>query len=307
VLIDKPSWRDARRLLHFRGIELTHARALARGHKETHMSPDMQQQDHISKRRVVYSVAGAEAATVRRDHEYRVVDAGALTMDVYYPPDSTSRARPAVLFVTGFPDSGAERMLGCKLKEMGSYTSWAELTTTSGLVAITYTKAEPAADAHEVLNYVRRNATTLGIDENRIGLWACSGSVLTALSLLMQGGCDYLKCAVLCYGYMLDFTGLTSVADAATQFGFVNPCAGKSVADLPRDLPLFIARAGQDRMPGLNGALDDFVLEALTCNLPVTLVNHSDAPHAFDLFHDSELSREIIRRILQFMQFHLTA
>ena len=30
------------------------------------MSPDMQQQDHISKRRVVYSVAGAEAATVRR-------------------------------------------------------------------------------------------------------------------------------------------------------------------------------------------------------------------------------------------------
>jgi len=94
----------------------------------------MQQQDHISKRRVVYSVAGAGAATVRRDHEYRVVDAGTLTMDVYYPADSTSRARPAVLFVTGFPDSGAERMLGCKLKEMGSYTSWAELTTTSGLV-----------------------------------------------------------------------------------------------------------------------------------------------------------------------------
>jgi len=58
-------------------------------------------------------------------------------MDVYYPPDSTSGARrPAVLFVTGFPDAGAERMVGCKLKEMGSYTSWAELTTTSGLVAI---------------------------------------------------------------------------------------------------------------------------------------------------------------------------
>lgn len=29
------------------------------------MSPDMQQQDHISKRRSVYSVAGAEAATER--------------------------------------------------------------------------------------------------------------------------------------------------------------------------------------------------------------------------------------------------
>ena len=271
------------------------------------MSPDTQQQDHISKRRVVYSVAGAGAATVRRDHEYRVVDGGSLTMDVYYPPDSTSEApRPAVLFVTGFPDSGAERMMGCKLKEMGSYISWAQLTTTSGLVAITYTNAEPASDAHEVLNYVRQNAAALGIDENRIGLWACSGNVPTALSLLMRGGRDDLKCAVLCYGYMLDFTGSTSVADAAKQFGFVNPCAGKSVADLPRGLPLFIARAGQDRMPGLNDALDDFVNKALTSNLPVTLVNHSGGPHAFDLFHDSEVSREIIRRILQFMQFHLT-
>ena len=60
-------------------------------------------------------------------------------------------------------------------------------------------------------------------------------------------------------------------------------------------------------MPGLNEALDDFVLKALASNLPVTLVNHPDGPHAFDLLHDSETSREIIKRILQFMQFHLTA
>jgi len=45
----------------------------------------------------------------------------------------------------------------------------------------------------------------------------------------------------------------------------------------------------------------------LTSNLPVTLVNDPDGPHAFDLLHDSETSREIIKRILQFMQFHLTA
>jgi acetyl esterase/lipase len=270
------------------------------------MSPDIEQ-DHISKRRAVYSVAGAAAATVRRDLEYRVVNGGALTMDVYYPPGSTGRALPAVLFVTGFADAGAERMLGCKLKEMGSYISWAELATTSGLVAVTYTNAEPAADAREVLDYVRQNATALGIDGNRIGLWACSGSVPTALSLLVQGGDDYLKCAVLCYGYMLDANGSTRVADAAKQFGFVNPGAGKSVADLPPDLPLFVARAGQDRMPGLNEALDDFVHTALTCNLPLTLINHAGGPHAFDLFDDSEISREIIRRILRFMRFHLAA
>lgn len=271
------------------------------------MSADTRPEDHISKRRIVYSVAAARPATVRRDHEYRVVNAASLTMDVYYPPDPIGAARPpVVLFVTGFPDAGAERMLGCRLKDMGSYISWAELMTTCGLAAITYTNAEPAADAEAALDYCRENAARLGIDENRIGLWACSGNVPTALSLLMQRERTYLKCAALCYGYTLDLNGSTRVADAARQFGFVNPGVGKSVADVRGDLPLFIARAGQDRMPGLNEALDGFVFESLRGNVPVALVNHSDGPHAFDLFHDSEISREIIRRTLQFLQFHLT-
>jgi acetyl esterase/lipase len=123
----------------------------------------------------------------------------------------------------------------------------------------------------------------------------------------MQEDRDYLKCAVLCYGLMLDLDGATSVADAAKQWGFVNPCAGRSVADLPQDLPLFIARSGQDEMPHLNGTMDRFLSKALTCNLPITFVNHPAAPHAFDLMHDSETSREIIRQILAFMRFHLLA
>jgi acetyl esterase/lipase len=121
----------------------------------------------------------------------------------------------------------------------------------------------------------------------------------------MQEGYDYLKCAVFCYGYMLDLNGSTIVADAATQMRFVNPCAGKSVEDLRRYIPLFVARAGQDQMPGLNEALDRFIVKALACNLPVTFVNHATAPHAFDLLQDSADSREIIRRILAFLQFHL--
>ncbi len=52
-------------------------------------------------------------------------------------------------------------------------------------------------------------------------------------------------------------------------------------------------------------ALDGFLARALACNLPVTFVNHSTAPHAFDLFDDSEMSREIIGRILAFLRFHL--
>lgn len=262
--------------------------------------------DHISKKRVLYSIPGMDGVKVRRDVEYRATAAGRLTMDIYYPPDSKSGVlAPAVVIVAGYPDSGFEAKVGCKFKEMGSSISWGQLMAASGLVAITYTNREPSADIHALLEYVRQNAAPLGIDETRIGLWAGSGNVPLALSVLMHEEREYLKCAVLCYGIMLDMEGDTHVAEAAKMWGFANPCTGKTVADLPEDTPLFILRAGRDEMPHLNESIDRFVAKALACNLPVTLMNHPEAPHAFDLFHDSETTREIVRRILGFMRFHL--
>jgi len=136
-------------------------------------------------------------------------------------------------------------------------------------------------------------------------VWACSGNVPNALLVLMEQGRNYLKCAVLCYGIMLDIDGSTDVAESAGRWGFVNSSAGKSVNDLPKHLPLFIVRAGQDEMPHLNETIDRFLAKALICNLPVTFANHASGPHAFDVMHDSETSREIIRQILAFMRFHL--
>lgn len=262
--------------------------------------------DHISKKMVVYGIPGMDGVEVRRDVEYGATRKGALTMDIYYPPGSKSGARtPAVVVVAGYPDSGFEANVGCKFKEMGSSISWGQLMAASGMVAITYTNREPATDIHALLEYVRQNADALGIDETRIGLWASSGNVPLALSVLMREDQEYLKCAVLCYGIMLDMEGDHHVAEAAKMWGFANPCAGKSIADLPKDTPLFIVRAGRDEMPHLNETIDRFVAAALAFNLPVTLTNHPEAPHAFDLLHDSETSREIIRRVLAFMRFHL--
>jgi acetyl esterase/lipase len=263
-------------------------------------------QDHIAKKRVVYEMPGVDAVTKRPDVDFGSRDGDAITMDVYYPPDFKAGARlPAVIVVAGFPDLGFQRVVGCKFKEMGSSVSWARLIAASGMVAITYSNREPAADVHTLVQYVRKNGASLGVDESRIGLWASSGNVPLALSLLMQDSATPLKCAILCYGYMLDHEGSTGVADAAKNFGFANPCAGKSVEDLRRDIPLFLARAGNDQMPHLNETLDRFVVEAFGRDLPLTLVNYASAPHAFDLFQDTETSREIVRQILAFLRFHL--
>ena len=51
--------------------------------------------------------------------------------------------------------------------------------------------------------------------------------------------------------------------------------------------------------------MDRFAAKALAANLPLTLVNHPNGPHAFDLFDESDTSREIVRRVLRFLSFEL--
>jgi len=266
---------------------------------DSHRSP-------MTERQVLYTMTGMDAVRVQRDVPYRTAAAGPLTIDLYYPPDGRAEApAPAVLFVTGFSDAGAERMLGSKFKDMGSFVSWARLAAASGLVGITYANHEPS-DAQAALEHVRAHAGALGIDRNRMGIWACSGHGPTALSVLVEHG-RTLACAALLYPYTLDLDGTTGVADAAAQFRFATPAAGKTAADLPRDVPLLLVRAGRDEMPGLNRAFDRFVTAALDVNLPVTVVNHANGPHAFDLVDDSRRGHETIRQVLAFLQLQLSA
>ena len=268
-------------------------------------------QDHISQKRAVYRIAGMERAIVRKDVVYRTTDAGPLTMDLYYPADAAADARrPAVVLVAGYNDVGYEKMLGVKFKEMGMSISWGQLIAASGLVAIAYTNREPAEDLDALLHHVRDNAAALGIDGDRIGVWGCSGNVPLALSALMQDstpGRHALRCGALLYGYMLDLDGATGVAEAADAFRFTNPNAGKSLDDLREDLPLFIVRAGQEQFPHLNDSIDRFFAKALTLNRPIALVNHAEGPHSFDLLHDSETSRWIVRQVLDFLTAQLTS
>ena len=269
--------------------------------KQEEMAPT-----ELAKLTVPYSIPGVEAVTVRRDVPYRETESGSLGFDVYYPPGAVAGdRRPAVLIVYGYSDAGVPNVFGRSFKEMGQTISWARLIAASGLTAIVYSNREPVDDVQSVLRHVRDHAASLGIDETRLGLWAASGNVPLALWLVMQREWPEFRCAVFCCGFMLDLHGATAVADIQKTYRFVNPCAGKSVDDVRDDLPLLIVRAGRDQFAGINDSIDGFISAALQRNLPIRLVNHADAPHAFDLFHDGDATRELIREILRFMQFHL--
>ena len=207
-------------------------------------------QDHISQKRAVYRIAGMERAIVRKDVVYRTTDAGPLTHgSLLSGRRLAAGARlPAVVLVAGYNDVGYEKMLGVKFKEMAMSISWGQLIAASGLVAIAYTNREPAADLDALLQHVRENAAALGIDERphrRVGLLGQRAARAVARS--MKHGRDVRsRCGALLYGYMLDLDGATGVAEAAAMFRFTNPNAGKSLDDLPQDVPLFIVA----RRPG---------------------------------------------------------
>jgi hypothetical protein len=261
----------------------------------------------IALKRLVYQVDGMADVAVIRDVAYRVTDAGPQTMDVYRPREVEAETNaPVVIIVTGYQDVGVPRPLGCAFKDMEMVISLAQLIAAAGIAAVAYTTREPAADIRHVVEFLARNTAALRADTTRVGLWAASGNVPVALALLMERERQRLSAAVLSNGFTLDVGG-SAVADASRTYRFVNAAAGKSVADLPADVPLFIARSGRDEFPGLNTMLDRFVAAALARNLPITFVNHATAPHGFELNDDSDTSRHIIGQMLEFLTFHLRA
>ena len=261
----------------------------------------------IFTHRVCLQLDGMDAMTVRRDVAYGPPESR-LRMDVYYPADETDDSRwPAVIIVAGYPGTMEPRPTTLTYKEIGWTVSMCQLIALSGMVAIAYTNRDPVADLQAVFEHIHECAPSLQIDPARVGVIAVSGNVPTALTTIMHDASRTPACAVFGCGCLLDLDGATDVANAARQFGFANPGVGRTFADLRRDVPLLITRAGRDQFPAMNASIDSFIRHGLIENLPITFVNHAEGPHAFDLFDDSRTSRDIIRQTLRFLRQHLTA
>jgi hypothetical protein len=256
----------------------------------------------ITLKRIVRRLEGMEHVAVTRDVAYHED----LKLDVYHPRRSADQSAPAVVIVAGYPDVGVPLTLGCNLREMEFVVSLAQMIAASGIAAISYSTSAPGRDASRVIEFLARGGAGLHIDPDRLGIWAASGNVPVALALLTERHRG-LRAAVLSNGYTFDAGGSTAVEVAAATYRFVNATAGKSVRDLPNDVPMFVVRCGRDENAGLNDALDRFVSDAVRDNLPVTFVNHATAPHAFEVNVDTALSHHILDAMVDFMRFHLAA
>lgn len=227
---------------------------------------------------VVYRLPNMDQVSVQRDITFKSVGDLQLKMDVYYPADFKKDERlPVVVFVDGVgntPDLP-------KFKDWGEYRDWGKLVAASGLAAINYdSRGEAAvADTSSLLEYVKRNAAKLNLNEAKILIWACSANGRVGMKIAMEDR-PYIRAAVFYY----------PASDAPP---------------LLRELPLFVARAGLDN-PNLNQGIDRFTQAAVAQGLAVSFVNYPEGHHGFDLLDNTEESREIIKRTIDFIKFHLT-
>ena len=249
----------------------------------------------IATRKVLLELPGM-AAIASRTAAFAGSDGQPLPLEIYHPAGANSVA-PAVVIVEGYPDPGFAKFLGCRFMEMEWSVSLARLIAASGLVAVTYANREPAADLDALLDHLAARGPELGVDAGRLGVWATSGHGPLALSRLNR-----VTCGVLSNAYLCDIAPATHVADAAATFRFAAPAPAAFTASKP----LFLIRSGKDEMPDLNESLDQFVAQALALNAPITVANHPDAPHSFDLFHDSEWTRHLLRQALAFLTVTLS-
>jgi acetyl esterase/lipase len=257
-------------------------------------------------KRIVYSVPEMTRVKVAKNQIYKRASSEELKMDVYSLPGK--QRRPAVVFIHG---GRIPRNLLTTPKDWGAYVSLGQLVAASGFVGVTFNHrfyaweslADSQSDVMDLIAYVRDNAESLGVDKDRIILWALSAGGIF-LSQPLQQSPPYIR-SIVAYYSELDLQNQRKAAPASVtdetlrEFSPVHHLGNKE-KNVP---PIFIARAGLDDKE-LNDGIDRFVQLALSRNLTVEVVNHATGHHAFDIEDNNERSREIIKRTIEFIKAH---
>lgn len=221
---------------------------------------------------LVYRAPGTDAVTVRRD----IALPGAPKLDLYTPAQPRAGKLPVVVFANGVGD-----LPGNKLKDWRIYQDWARLVAARGYAAILHETdaSRPADDIANLLDRLRTGGASLGIDPDRIVVWACSANVTHALPVLMERAPRGVRAAVIYYG-------------------------GATLKQLRKDLPILWVLAGQDSQHFVRGqrALWARGIEEAA---PWTMVHAPTLPHAFDAIDASDESRRTIAATLAFFDAHL--
>jgi tetratricopeptide (TPR) repeat protein len=228
----------------------------------------------VTRHGIVYQVPGMAAVKVRRN----IALAGAPKLDLYTPARARRGKLPVVVFINGVGDRPDSR-----LKDWQIYQDWARLVATRGYAAVVHetdgTRAQ--ADIAKLLERLHAEGGALGLDTERIAIWACSANVSQALPVVMDSAPAGVRAAVFYYGN-----------GAAKQ--------------LRKDLRVLWVIAGADDRNLIAGQRALWT-RAIAEGLPWTMVHAPTLPHAFDAVDAGAESRRVVGETLAFFDAQLGA
>lgn len=207
-----------------------------------------------------------------------------LLVDIYYPPGHNFEDKlPIVVLSHGFP--GTEYAD----KDMSSHIDWAKLIASSGMIAVSAQPGDdPIKNSYRVFEFLTANADYLGVDLARIGFWSVSSQgqpVFAALQDKNHPNREGFNASVFLY---------SDTADA-------DPAAW------PQNLALFVVWAGADQNAGPQDIVnvETMVSQARANNIPTEYMVLEGAPHAFDVYLNTQASKDTVQRVLDFFKNRL--
>jgi dienelactone hydrolase len=216
-----------------------------------------------AQERLFYPVPPPSSFEVLKDQPY-----GELRMDVFRPRPATGPLPTLIIFNTV---AGAERA-------QPFFKAWAEIAASKGMLAIMPDLRPGSAeqDFDALLAHLTANAAAIGVDRERIAVYAGSGNVSRSLPLVLNPRRTAVKAAVMYYG-------------------------AASVKTFRPDLPILFVRAGLDRPP-VTRAMTELVTLAQNQNAPVTILNYAGGHHAFEGIDDEDATRDVIDSTIDFVK-----
>src|SRR5687767_2148982 len=148
---------------------------------------------------VVYDVPETQRVTVKSGVTYFKDAASDLQIDIYSPPGAKASDKlPAVIFLNAIGDRPDD-----KIKSWAIYNSWPRLVAAHGMIGISMdadgTRIQDSLKA--LFAFLASDGAKLGIDANRLGVYAASANVTqSSIYLMGDGASKGIKAAALYYG-----------------------------------------------------------------------------------------------------------
>ncbi|HJU89850.1 MAG TPA: alpha/beta hydrolase [Gemmatimonadaceae bacterium] len=252
-----------------------------------------------TSRPLVLRVPGADRVQAQPDLAYRTVNDSALRMDLYLPRLTSPGRPPVVVLNSGASDA----------RKWQGFVDLARIASLNGIAAVNFAKRyergrllEGADDLRALLTLLREKGDSLGVDGRRVCIWGFSGGGLL-IPVGMTAG-EQIRCLVGYYPAIDLRTILPMLPEAQRDSARRTLSAIDLLEGGARMPPMLLVRAGRDRAE-LNEQIERVAAAAAASKQPVELIEYPNGQHGFDVADDTDESRAIIRRTVEFVRQQL--